>query len=178
MDTAYATVSYPETAPSQLRILDSCEYLFQKSDKNEMFFGVMPSVLEATLRITEIDFPNCEVRALVKQKNDGTKNDITDPEPLLKLLLKFPNQTAIINDGLYAVIVSYLRYQEIPEDKWTEYLLRSDDEHRSCRMVMLKSKKGYLERCGMNYDPEALSCFSVSLTLAEETNGIKTAAPA
>ena len=83
MDTAYATVSYPETAPSQLRILDSCEYLFQKSDKNEMFFGVMPSGLEATLRITEIDFPNCEVRALVKQKNDGTKNDITDPEPLL-----------------------------------------------------------------------------------------------
>ncbi|WP_406042843.1 hypothetical protein [Succinimonas sp.] len=58
MDIAYATVSYPETVPSQLRILDSCEYLFQKSDKNKMFFGVMSSGLEATLRITEIDFPN------------------------------------------------------------------------------------------------------------------------
>ena len=173
MDTVYVIVNYQETAPSQIRILDSCEYLFQKSDKNEMLFGTMPSGLEVTLRITEIDFPNSEVRALVKRRNSKT-----DPEPLLKLLLKFPNQTAIINDGLYAVIVSYLRYQEIPEDKWTEYLLRSDDAQKSYRMVMLDSKKGYLERCGMNYEPEALSCFSVSLTLAEENNGIKTAAPA
>lgn len=172
MDTDYATVSYPEIAPGQFRILDSCEYLFHKSDKNEMLFGVMPSGLEATCRITEIDFPNCEVRALVKRKNGKT-----DPDPLLKLLLKFPNQTAIVNDGLYAVIVSYLRYREIPEDKWTECLLRSADKQKSCRMVMLDGKKGYYERCGMNYEPEALSCFSVSLALAEENTGTKTAAP-
>lgn len=165
MDTAYATVSYSGKDPEELRILDSCEYVFQKKEKNEMLFGVFDGE-ETTLRISRIDFLNCELQAAVRRRKTGM-------EQLLKLLVKFPNQTAVINDGLFAVIASFLRYREIPEEKWGDYLMSSGDG--AFRMTLLDCERHWEERGSMNFSHEDLTRFQVSLTLATDNAGTKKA---
>ena len=142
------------------RILENCEFEFQKHKKNEMLFGVFDGE-EMVLRHDSIDFMNCELQASVKQRTPGAESE-------LKLRLKFPNQTAIVNDGIFAVAAAYLKYRGIPEEEWEDYLLSSGEDQKSCRMTLLEYAKQRQEQGGMNYAPGSLSSFSVSVTIAGE----------
>lgn len=163
METAKVTVSYGEI-PENLRTLEHSEYVFQKNEKNELIFGIFEG-REAVLKFGKTDFLKFEQEAAIRLRADNGTDRITK----MKLLMKFPGQAALINDAIFAAVAAYLKYQNIPEEKWGEHLLSSGEDPESYRMNLIQYRKEDRES-SMTYPRSALKGFDLSIAWPEPEN--------